>query len=144
VPLLVRWPGHVPAGTTDRRLAAHVDLFPTVMDAAGLPVRGKIEGRSLWNAPPREMIFLEHFYDGEPVGIPAWASVRTAAAQYIEWYRGGRTVFAEYYDLQDDPWQLRNLIVEGGSSDREEAEAMRSLVARLRSCVGTTGPNACP
>jgi arylsulfatase A-like enzyme len=144
VPLLVRWPGHVPAGSTDRRLAANVDLFPTVMEAAGLPLRGTIEGRPLWNGLARDMIFLEHFYDGEPVGIPAWASVRTDTAQYIEWYRGNRTVFAEYYDLRDDPWQLRNLIVEGEPSDREEAQAMRGLVAGFRSCAGTTGPRACP
>jgi arylsulfatase A-like enzyme len=143
VPLLVRWPGHVPAGTTDPRLAANVDLFPTVMDAAGLPFQGPIDGRHLWNEPPRDVIFLEHFFDREPVGIPAWASVRTEATQYIEWYRGGRTVFAEYYDLGDDPWQLRNLMA-GGEPPRPQTRELRRLVRGFRSCVGTSGPNACP
>jgi arylsulfatase A-like enzyme len=144
VPLMVRWPGHVASDTRDGRLAANVDLFPTVMEAAGLEARGTIEGRSLLTSPPRDMIFLERFRDVELVGVPSWASVRTLTAQYIEWYRGGRTLFSEYYDLEADPWQLRNLVVAGEPSDREEIQAMRGLVARLRSCVGTTGPNACP
>jgi arylsulfatase A-like enzyme len=144
VPLMSRWPGRVAAGTTDPRLAANVDVFPTVMEAAGVPVRGPIEGRPLWDERARKMIFLEHFYGGEPVGIPSWASVRTRTTQYIEWSRGGRRIFSEYYDLRADPLQLRNLLVEGEPVDLAEAQAMRRSLAKLRSCVGTTGPNACP
>jgi arylsulfatase A-like enzyme len=49
VPLIARWPGQVPAGAVDRTPAVGVDLFPTVLELAGLPVPDDrvIDGRSL-------------------------------------------------------------------------------------------------
>jgi arylsulfatase A-like enzyme len=139
VPLLVRWPGQVPPGRIDGRPVAGLDLYPTVLAAAGVPTPDTIDGRHLWEDPPRDRIFLEHFYDGEPVGIPSWASVRTASSQYIEWYRGEKRIFAEYYDLRADRGQLRNLLADG---DRKLGP-LRRAVKDLRTCEGTTGPDGC-
>tara|TARA_R110002049_G_scaffold285698_4_gene466935 strand:+ start:46393 stop:48192 length:1800 start_codon:yes stop_codon:yes gene_type:complete len=49
VPLLVRWPGHFPAGGRVDAQCSHVDLFPTFCELAGVPVPSdrKIDGRSL-------------------------------------------------------------------------------------------------
>jgi arylsulfatase A-like enzyme len=144
VPLLVRWPGRVPQGRVDGRLVGGLDLYPTVLAAAGVPTRGTIDGRHLWETPPRERILLEHFYDGEPVDIPSWASLRTSSAQYIEWYRGERRIFSEYYDLSADPGQLRNLLADGDRSNDPRLGPLRRALSGLRSCEGTTGPDACP
>ena len=38
VPLFVRWPGRIGAGTTVPALAAHIDLLPTLADLAGVPL----------------------------------------------------------------------------------------------------------
>lgn len=46
VPLLVKWPGRIQAGTVKRELIAHVDLAPTWLEAAGLPAPKKMQGRS--------------------------------------------------------------------------------------------------
>jgi choline-sulfatase len=46
VPLIVRLPG-VGEGRAVDRLAQHVDLVPTILDALGLPVPQGVEGRSL-------------------------------------------------------------------------------------------------
>ncbi len=48
-PLLARWPGRVGSRATVLSLAAHIDLFPTLLDAAGvgLPDDLDIDGRSL-------------------------------------------------------------------------------------------------
>jgi arylsulfatase A-like enzyme len=143
VPLLVRWPGRVPAGKTDERLAANVDLVPTVLAAVGVRVPGTVDGRPLWEEPPRRRIFLEHFYDGEPVDIPAWASVRTLAGQYVEWYRGDRRIFAEYYDLRADPAQLRNLLADGDRANDPRLGPLRRSLRHLRICRGAAGPQAC-
>jgi len=68
VPFLVRWPGVVPAGTVNNRLASAIDLLPTLAAAAGakLPDR-KLDGVSLlplWRgeagANPRDH-FLYYF-----------------------------------------------------------------------------------
>ncbi len=37
VPLLVRWPGHIPAGRVLNGIQAHMDLFTTLAAAAGVP-----------------------------------------------------------------------------------------------------------
>ncbi|MDZ4685389.1 MAG: arylsulfatase [Planctomycetaceae bacterium] len=37
-PLLVRWPGKIPAGTKVERIAGAIDLLPTFADLAGVPV----------------------------------------------------------------------------------------------------------
>ena len=49
VPLFVRWPARIKAGQTVDRIAAHIDLLPTILDACGVALPGevKIDGLSL-------------------------------------------------------------------------------------------------
>ena len=37
VPMMMRWPGHIPAGAECNGIISHLDLLPTLMAAAGLP-----------------------------------------------------------------------------------------------------------
>jgi arylsulfatase A-like enzyme len=55
VPLIVKWPGGVaaPPGANGSR-AQLLDLVPTVLDCASLPVPSGLEGRSLLRPPPAE------------------------------------------------------------------------------------------
>jgi arylsulfatase A-like enzyme len=46
VPLLIRWPGIVPPGTSTSALISSEDLAPTLLDAAGVAVPRKMSGRS--------------------------------------------------------------------------------------------------
>ncbi len=47
VPFGASWPGHIPAGSRSDVVALTMDLFPTICEAAGVPVEHPIEGRSL-------------------------------------------------------------------------------------------------
>jgi N-sulfoglucosamine sulfohydrolase len=48
VPLMIRWPGTVKAGSVDRdHMVSTLDLMPTVLEAAGVPVPEKQDGRSM-------------------------------------------------------------------------------------------------
>jgi len=49
VPLLVRWPARWPRGARVTQIAAHIDLYPTLLGLAGVPVPQpeRIDGRSL-------------------------------------------------------------------------------------------------
>ncbi|MHC5212000.1 MAG: arylsulfatase [Planctomycetota bacterium] len=47
VPLVARWPGHVPAGETTDRVAAFWDVMPTLLQLAGRPVPADLDGESL-------------------------------------------------------------------------------------------------
>jgi N-sulfoglucosamine sulfohydrolase len=66
IPLLVAWPGRLPAGIADRRLVSTIDIFPTILAACRVPALASLPGRSLLPgsardpAPPwREYLFTE-------------------------------------------------------------------------------------
>jgi arylsulfatase len=45
VPAIVRWPGHIPAGTVSNEIVSHLDWLPTFLSAAGDPdVKEKLLG----------------------------------------------------------------------------------------------------
>jgi arylsulfatase A len=67
VPLIVRWPGHIKAGSTCDDLVDFSDLFPTLCDLTGAAMpKEKVNGRSfapqLFGKPgsPREWIHIQH------------------------------------------------------------------------------------
>jgi arylsulfatase A-like enzyme len=121
VPFFLRWPAAVTAGTTIDRLAAHIDLTPTLIEACGVapPPGHYVDGRSLlpllrgggdaW--PDRTLFFQWHRGDApEPF--------RACAARTQRWKLvDGK----ELYDLERDPGESRDLA-------RENPE----VVARLR------------
>ncbi len=47
IPLIVRWPGQTRAGTVRRELVSTIDILPTVLAAADLPVPSSLPGRGL-------------------------------------------------------------------------------------------------
>src|SRR2546427_541543 len=47
MPLLVRWPAAIKAGSRSDAIALNVDFAPSFLAAAGLPVPGDMQGRSL-------------------------------------------------------------------------------------------------
>ena len=65
VPLIVRWPGTVKAGSATDALISGEDLAPTFLEAAGAPVPPEMTGRSfvklLRGEPfePRQYVFSE-------------------------------------------------------------------------------------
>jgi len=109
VPFLMKWPRRLKPGTKIDRLAAHIDVLPTLAEIAGakLPGNLKIDGRSLnpllanpdaaWN--PRTLFFQWHRGDRpEPH--------RNSAALDGRWKLVNGV---ELYDLQSDPAEANNL-----------------------------------
>lgn len=47
VPLIIRWPGRVPAGIVRQELVSTIDLLPTVLSAAGVSPSSSLPGRPL-------------------------------------------------------------------------------------------------
>lgn len=141
VPLLVRWPGRVASGATDGRLAANVDVAPTVLDAAGIEPRHVVDGRSLLADGTRRLLLLEYMAD-PGFDVPAWSALQSRDLQYVEYEGDGGVAFRELYDLTADRWQVRSLLA-GGRDDARAARLARAL-ERVRTCAGTTGPRACP
>ena len=118
VPLLVRWPGRAPAGAVCPHPVSHIDLVPTMLDAAGLPVPPSVDGRSLLPTladpaqRPSECVFIEFGrYEVDHDGFGGFQPLRAAF--------DGRLKLVvnllcedELYDLAEDPLEMRNRIAD--------------------------------
>jgi arylsulfatase A-like enzyme len=87
VPLMMRWPKHYRAGLRCDQLVELVDIAPTLLEAAGIPIGDGVQGKSLTplltgqSAAHRDSVYSE-FYDirqrpQEPITA---SSVRTVSA----------------------------------------------------------------
>ncbi len=111
VPFFVRWPGHIEPETTVTQIAAHIDLFPTILDLCDVPMPKTLpqDGRSLvpllhgetenW---PDRMIFAHQNRFGETQMTPG--SVRTQQYRLVN-----RDDAYELYDMIVDPGQQQDI-----------------------------------
>jgi arylsulfatase A-like enzyme len=105
IPLLLRWPTHLPAGQRVRALVRIVDVAPTVAELLTLPRPPHFDGASLvplldgHEALPREALVENLLFADERVGL------RTHTHKYVHWDIGKE----EVYDLVDDPGEQRDL-----------------------------------
>ena len=103
VPCFVRWPQQLQAGRKVDRIAAHIDLLPTLLEACGVakPADAPVDGKSLMpllkgepgDWPDRTLFFQWHRGD-EPVPFRSCA----ALTQQFKLVDG-----KELYDLAADP-----------------------------------------
>lgn len=88
VPLLLRQPGTVPAGEVRTHLVSLVDVMPTLLAAAGLPLSESLAGQPLQpllanpTAPWRETVCAEHTVHTPPNYFPR-RSIRDARYKLI-------------------------------------------------------------
>lgn len=117
VPFLVRYPalGDKASGRIVDKMVLNLDLAPTLLDFAGLPIPDAMQGRS-WrplltddNAPWRDSWFYQYFTeDQKGTNVPDITAVRTADAKLIKY--PGHKAWTELFDLKADPYEIRNLI----------------------------------
>jgi arylsulfatase A-like enzyme len=145
VPFLVRWPGRVPAGAVDDRLVTHVDIAPTILAATGVSQgHATLDGRDILSGAARQQALTEYWNDANNnPNIPSWASIRTGAYQYTEYYNSATpaaVTFREYYNLQADPYQLVNLLADGVPSNDPDTAPLSQTLRAARQCVGASCP----
>jgi arylsulfatase A-like enzyme len=145
VPFLVRWPGRVAAGAVDDRLVTHVDIAPTILAATGVTQsQATLDGRNLLAGSSRPRALLEYWNDANnSPNIPTWASIRTAAFQYTEYYDNAtppNVTFREYYNLAADPYQLVNLLGDGVPGNDPDTAPLSQTLRTARQCAGTGCP----
>ena len=84
VPLIVRWPGGLRGGTVVDDLVTLMDLGPTVLSLAGVPVPAHMHGRAFLGAgraAPREYVFAHR--DRMDEAYDTIRAVRDARYKYI-------------------------------------------------------------
>ncbi|MEV5967010.1 sulfatase-like hydrolase/transferase [Kribbella sp. NPDC051952] len=120
VPLIIRWPGQLPAGERRSELVQWVDLAPTILDATGAPPLPRGQGASLLplargdqDAVTRGWALCEYRNSGHPYDDAVHTTMLRTENWKLVVYHGlpatDRDRTGELYDLATDPDELNNL-----------------------------------
>jgi arylsulfatase A-like enzyme len=134
MPLIVKWPGVTEAGSVNEDLVQNLDYAETFLEMAGAEVPADMQGRSLvpllaGDTPDdwRESIYY-HYYEYPSVHmVPRHYGVRNDRYKLIHFYQFDEW---EFYDLETDPDELRNLYEHSDYAD--EIATMKVELERLR------------
>jgi len=159
--LIMRHPGYLESGLVVDDLLCNVDLMPTLLEYAGVPIPEGLDGESFWGkiankaeAPVRDHFFAEltwhdwyhpmrgvrterykyirNFEDGPSVYLPLDIH-RSLSGQDVreEYYKPN--VPEELYDLENDPLERHNL-----ADDENYREVLEELRAKVEDWMKRT------
>jgi len=153
VPLIIAPPRRLglPLGTHAPALVELLDVYPTLVELAGLPMIGGLEGTSLvplikdpsatvqlaaFSQHPRPWTMWPPDYYGTEADAMGY-SVRTPSWRYTEWrgWNTGEVIARELYDERADPDATRNC-----ASNPAFAGALRECAALVSRQFGATSP----
>lgn len=151
VPFMVRYPRLVKAGSVSDKMILNVDIAPTLLELAGVPVPAAIQGRSLVpflaGKPPEDwrQDWLYEYYE-----YPQWErvrphrGVRTERYKLIHYYKladyPDEPEEFELYDLQQDPGEINNLYGQPGYAALTQKLLVR--ISQLRKETGDRSTDA--
>ena len=125
IPLIIRYPGMIEAGSINSNIILNIDIAPTLIELAGAKVPEDMQGESIVpllmdeNPEWRESFLYEYFQESYAPGFVSATGVRNKRYKYIE-YPDQTDDINELYDLENDPGEMTNLI------DSPDHQALRS------------------
>lgn len=144
VPMMIRYPKMIQAGTVTDRMALDLDIAPTILDLAGVEVPKEMQGRSLapffngstpsdWR---KDWLYEYYEYPGNQQVKPN-RGIRTDRYKLIHYYLPPEEF--ELYDLEKDPGELYNLY-----GDPRYKDLFNTLMSRLHELRVETGDRKSP
>lgn len=139
---LVVWDPRLPRHARGRRvreMALNIDIAPTLLTLAGVPVPRAMQGRDLsvlCRAPQRRWRrewFYSHLF--EHPGIPKSEGIRTENWTYIRWLDHNAE---SLFHVRSDPGNTRDLAAAG--SARRQLEALRARWQTWRDALAKWSP----
>lgn len=134
IPIIMRYPPLIKAGSKPDSLALTIDLAPTFVELAGGTIPAAYQGRSLvplmkgvtsegW----RKSILVEYFSDTvfPRMRKMGYHAVRDERWKYIHYDE--QKTSDELYDLKNDPYELKNIV-----HDKAAAAALLKMQNELR------------
>ncbi|MHC4253900.1 MAG: sulfatase family protein [Planctomycetota bacterium] len=143
MPFVVRYPREVPAGTVNDDIVTNVDFAPWLLDLAGVDVPAWMQGKSfranLRGETPgdwQRSLYYRYWMHMAHHDVPAHYGVRTKTHKLVFYYGldlgasgahdEASTPGLELYDLEKDPFELKNVY-----DDPAYADVVRELKAEL-------------
>jgi arylsulfatase A-like enzyme len=162
--MMMRWPGQVEPNSRCNEMICNVDLLPTWLEVAGGTIPATLHGQSLLpllrgkSTFQRSRLFTEHTYHGDYNPIRA---IRTQRHKYIVNFFNGKHIHSpvdaceggafiswdkntkhrlaplhELYDLENDPDECLDLLIEPGEESLHLAESLRAELYRWMKDTG--------
>lgn len=137
VPLIIRPPGKGGGRVVDG-VTEVMDIAPTILDYAGVRLPEEMSGKSLvpviqGNESRMEQALSEFTTNDQKI---SGTCLRTGRYKYVLWDTsdGG-----EFYDLQEDPFELENLYYDSARKELRNEHAELLLKKLMRTQAGYTG-----
>jgi arylsulfatase A-like enzyme len=114
IPMFMRYPKRIQAGSKIGQVVMNVDMAPTMLELGGGSTPADVQGRSItplfkggvknW----RNAFLSEYFEEPQQKRTPSWQAVRNPQWKYIHYteLKG----MDELYDLKKDAGEMKNLI----------------------------------
>jgi arylsulfatase A-like enzyme len=142
VPLILRWPGRLPAGRRVSGFNQHKDLVPTLLELAGIRPKIRFDGRSLMALVRGDSASFESsHYLTECTWMrkhgwrtPQWKLIHALEPDFHF------KPEVELYNLVEDPAELRNLAAEHPEVVSMLEAQMAAHIARRTKAVGLPNP----
>lgn len=138
MPLLVRYPGHIPAGSTSDAMVLNLDFAEAFLDFARVPIPADMQGQSFKSIAQGRAVPADwrhamlYTFCERGFGIGPHEGVRTDRYKLIHFLYGDRGW--ERFDLREDPDELRNLYA---SPEHDGlAETLRKTLSDLKTSYG--------
>ena len=130
VPMVARWPGKIAPGTRSEAIALTMDLYPTALEAAGLPPQADLDGVSILpillgkkpDLPPRDLFFSRLMPPGR---------IHAVRHGRYKLLRPWPDKPLELYDLEADPRETTDLSKTNPDLFTELKSALDAHIARF-------------
>jgi hypothetical protein len=137
IPLVMRYPAKIKAGSATEAMVLNSDLAPTLLDLAGVKIPAVMQGHSwrpLFEGHPENWrhAVLYAYYMDLTTAIPDMVGVRTTDWKLIHY--PDLSDIDELYDLNEDPLEKNNLALEP-ALERKRQE-LRALMEQLKDETG--------
>ncbi len=151
MPLIVRYPKSIPAGTRSDALIENVDFPATMLDFAGIAIPPQMQGRSFRSicetgkepADWKQAVYYRYWMHMAHHDNPGEMAIRTKTHKLIYFYgcdyqgKDQTPPAWELYDLQNDPHEMNNLVDDPAyTTIRDE---LKTQLAALRKQIGDDG-----
>lgn len=109
VPFLARWPGVIPEGLRSERIVSLTDLAPTFLNAAGVTIPKRMQGKNLMDLltgndiQVHKGVFCENHQEPTKIFLETYVTERYKITVYFN------RPWGELFDLVEDPNEKNNL-----------------------------------
>ena len=145
MPLLVRYPQMIKAGSTSKAICMNIDFGPTFLDLAGIEIPQTMQGRSFKKvlenkgAVPedwREAAYYHYYEYPAEHSVKRHYGIRTSDCKLIHFYNDIDEW--EMYDMSADPQEMNN--VYGDPAYSQKREQMHALLQKVQEEYEDTDP----